>query len=90
MGGNPVADLRSDRAKRDAALMPEVQRVHRENFEVYGVRKVWRQMLREGFNVARCTVERLMQHLELKGVIRANSVRTTTCLVALRALLRRF
>ncbi len=65
------------RAKRDAALIPEVQRVHRENFEVYGVRKVWRQMLREGFDVARCTVERLMRRLELKGVIRGKPVRTT-------------
>jgi putative transposase len=70
-------ELRSDRAKRDAALTPEVQRVYRENFEVYGVRKVWRQMLREGFDVARCTVERLMKHLELKGVIRGKPVRTT-------------
>ena len=70
-------ELRSDRAKRDAALLPEVQRVHRENFEVYGVRKVWRQLQREGFAVARCTVERLMQRLDLKGVVRGKSVRTT-------------
>ena len=56
-------NLRSDRAKRDAELIPEVQRVYRENFEVYGVRKVWRQLRRERFDVARCTVERLMQRL---------------------------
>ncbi len=70
-------DLRSDRAKRDAVLIPEVQRVHRENFEVYGVRKVWRQMRREGFDIARCTVQRLMKHLDLKGVVRGKVVRTT-------------
>jgi len=69
--------LLSDRAKRDAVLMPEVQRVHRENFEVYGVRKVWRQMRREDFDVARCTVERLMKRLGLRGVIRGKPVRTT-------------
>jgi transposase InsO family protein len=70
-------ELRSDRAKRDAALIPEVQRVYRENFEVYGARKVWHQMRREDFDVARCTVERLMNHLGLKGVIRGRSIRTT-------------
>ncbi len=70
-------DLRCDRAKRDAALLPEVQRVYRENFEVYGVRKVWRQLRRERFDVARCTVARLMKRLGLKGVIRGKRVRTT-------------
>jgi transposase InsO family protein len=70
-------ELRSDRAKRDAALIPEVQRVFNENFEVYGVRKVWRQMRREDFDVARCTVERLMKRLGLKGVIRGKPIRTT-------------
>ena len=58
---NPA--LASDRAKRDAVLRPEVSRVWNENFKVYGVRKVWRQMRREGFDVARCTVERLMRDL---------------------------
>ena len=67
----------SDRAKRDAVLIPEVLRVHRENLEVYGVRKVWRQLRREHFDVARCTVERLMKRLGLKGVIRGKPVRTT-------------
>ena len=68
---------RSARAKRDAALRPEVTRVFTENFEVYGARKVWRQMMREGFDVARCTVERLMQGMGLHGVIRGKPVRTT-------------
>jgi transposase InsO family protein len=58
-------------------LKPEIARVFSENFEVYGVRKVWRQMVREGFGVARCTVERLMQDMGLQGVIRGKPVRTT-------------
>ena len=68
---------RSARARRDDALRPEVRRVFEENFRVYGVRKVWRQMMREGFPVARCTVERLMQEMSLQGVIRGKPVRTT-------------
>ena len=67
----------SARAKRDGVLRPEIERVFAENFEVYGARKVWRQMLREGFAVARCTVERLMADLGLHGVIRGKIVRTT-------------
>jgi len=70
-------ELRSARAKRDTALIPEVRRVYRENFEVYGVRKVWRQLRRERFDVARCTVARLMKGLGLKGVIRGKRLRTT-------------
>ena len=54
-------NLASDRAKRDAKLRPEIQRVWDDNYEVYGVRKVWRQMQREGFDIARCTVARLMK-----------------------------
>ncbi|MEG8223609.1 IS3 family transposase [Sphingomonas sp. HH69] len=65
------------RVKRDKALKPEILRVFAENFGVYGVRKVWRQMKREGFEVARCTVERLMRDLGLQGVIRGKPVRTT-------------
>ena len=57
----------SARAKRDAALKIEVARVFAENFRAYGVRKVWRQMRREGFDIARCTVERLMRSLDLQG-----------------------
>lgn len=67
----------SERAKRDAVLKVEIQRVFEGNFGVYGVRKVWWQLLREGFTVARCTVERLMRDMGLKGVIRGRSVRTT-------------
>ena len=67
----------SARARRDRDLKPEVTRVFAENFAVYGVRKVWRQMRREGFDVARCTVERLMRAMGLRGVIRGKPVRTT-------------
>ena len=67
----------SDRARRDQDLKPEVVRVFAENFGVYGVRKVWRQMNREGFAVARCTIARLMRDLGLQGVIRGKPVRTT-------------
>ncbi len=67
----------SARARRDMALKPEIARVFAENFEVYGVRKVWRQLGREGLAAARCTVERLMRSLGLQGVIRGKSVRTT-------------
>ncbi|WP_420102754.1 IS3 family transposase [Bosea sp. (in: a-proteobacteria)] len=67
----------SVRAKRDITLQPEIARVFAENFEVYGVRKVWRQMVRERFDVARCTVARLMRGMGLQGVIRGKPVRTT-------------
>lgn len=67
----------SARAKRDLLLKPEVDRVFEENYRVYGVRKVWRQLQREGFDVARCTVARLMRSLGLQGVIRGKPVRTT-------------
>ncbi len=68
---------RPPRARRDAALKVEVQRVFEENFQVYGVRKVWRQLRREGFAVARCTVARLMRDMGLQGAIRGKPVRTT-------------
>ena len=55
--------LRPARAKRDALLLPEVQRVFEQNLQVYGADKVWHQLLREGLEVARCTVERLMRQL---------------------------
>jgi transposase InsO family protein len=67
----------SVRARRDAALKVEVRRVFAENFGVYGVRKVWRQLRREGFDVARCTVARLMRQLGLEGAIRGKPVKTT-------------
>jgi putative transposase len=69
--------LRSNRSKVDEVLSPEVERVWRENFQVYGVRKVWRQLRREQFDVARCTVQRLMRRLGLRGIIRGKTVRTT-------------
>jgi putative transposase len=65
------------RAQRDAELMPQVQRVYDANLRVYGADKVWRQLLREGVTVARCTVEQLMRRLGLHGAIRGKSVRTT-------------
>ncbi len=65
------------RARRDAGLMPQVQRVLEANLRVYGADKVWRQLLREGVAVARCTVERLMRLRGLQGVRRGKKVRTT-------------
>jgi transposase InsO family protein len=65
------------RSRRDAELMPQVQRVFDANLRVYGADKVWRQLLREGVSVARCTVERLMRRLGLQGVRRGKAVRTT-------------
>ena len=65
------------RLQRDQALVPEIRRVYEENFGVYGVRKVWRQLDREDFEVARCTVERLMRSLGLQGAVRGRRCRTT-------------
>ena len=70
-------ELLSDRAKRDAELRPEIRRVFEANWRVYGVRKVWRQLGREGFDVARCTVARLMKDMGLQGAIRGKPHRTT-------------
>jgi transposase InsO family protein len=67
----------SARARQDVILKPQIARVFAENFAVYGVRKVWRQTMREGVSVARCTVERLMRDMGLAGVIRGKPVRTT-------------
>ena len=58
------------RARRDAELRVAIRRVWEENFRVYGVRKMWRQLKREGVAVARCTVARLMRELGLHGVVR--------------------
>ena len=68
---------RSSRAKRDDELCAAIERIWRENFEVYGARKVWRQLRREGVDVARCTVERLMRRLGIAGVVRGRRPRTT-------------
>ena len=65
------------RVRRDKELSDEIQRVWDENFRVYGARKVWRQLNREQFAVARCTVERLMRTLGLQGVVRGRPCRTT-------------
>ena len=65
------------RVRRDVALSVEIRRIFEENFQVYGVRKVWRQLKREGFDVARCTVSRLMRAMGLRGVIRGKPHRTT-------------
>jgi transposase InsO family protein len=69
--------LLSPRAQRDVALMPMVEQVWNANLQVYGADKVWKQMNREGVEVARCTVERLMRRLGLRGVRRGKVVRTT-------------
>jgi len=76
-----VAKLRppSARALRDAQLRAEIHRVYAANYRVYGARKVWRQVRREGFSVARCMVERLMRQEGLEGAVRGKRVFTTTC-----------
>ena len=68
----------SARALRDEELKAEIARVHAEHFGVYGARKVWRQLHREGIAVARCTVERLLRELGLRGAVRGKTRRTTT------------
>ena len=65
------------RNKRDAELQAVIRRVHEANFGVYGVRKVWRQLAREGVVAARCTVARLMRTMGLRGVVRGRETRTT-------------
>jgi putative transposase len=67
----------SARARRDVGLRGEIRCVFEANFGVYGVRKVWRQLGREGTSVARCTVARLMQQMRLCGVVRGKEARTT-------------
>jgi transposase InsO family protein len=68
---------RSSRQKRDATLRDAIKRVWEVNYSVYGVRKVWHQLKREGYEVARCTVERLMHQMGLQGVVRGKKKRTT-------------
>lgn len=68
---------RCARVIRDELLMPQIQRVWQANMQVHGADKVWRQLAREGTAVARCTVERLMRRMGLRGVMRGNVVRTT-------------
>jgi putative transposase len=63
--------------QRDAALRGKIRRVFDGNFQVYGVRKVWRQLKREGEDVARCTVARLMRDMGLQGAVRGTRMKTT-------------
>ena len=70
-------DRLSVRARSDIGLKIEIRRVFNENFQVYGVRKVWRQLQREGYDIARCTVARLMRSMSLQGIIRGKPIRTT-------------
>lgn len=72
-----VPDCRSQRARRDEALRFEIRRVFDDNWRVYGVRKIWHQLQREGYNVARCTVARLMKTMGLQGIIRGKPHKTT-------------
>ena len=67
-----------ERARRDTQLREYIARVWEESYRVYGVRKVWRQLQREGITVARCTVARLMRELGIRGVVRGPRVKTTT------------
>jgi hypothetical protein len=68
---------RPERAKLDGDMMIKIQRVFDENHQVYGVRKIWAQLKREGIVVARCTVARLMKFMGLKGAVRGKSIKTT-------------
>ena len=70
-------DLASDRAKRDAQLRPAMKQVWEDNRSIYGARKLWRAMLREGHDLARCTVERLMRDIGIEGVRRGKKIKTT-------------
>jgi transposase InsO family protein len=67
----------STRARGDAALCGDIRRVWEANFQVYGVRKVWRQLRREGIAAPRCRIARLMRQLGLAGAVRGRTVRTT-------------
>jgi transposase InsO family protein len=71
-------DLRPDREKRDEELRSKIERVWNDNYEVYGVRKVWRQLCREKVAIARCTVERLMRDMGINGAVRGRATKVTT------------
>lgn len=66
-----------DWVKLDAFLRPEIKRVHKAHFGIYGVQKLWRELGREGFSVARCTVARLMRTNGIEGAVRGKPLRTT-------------
>jgi transposase InsO family protein len=69
--------LQPARWLRDEQLKPEIQRIFEENFSVYGAHKLWKQLNREGYVVARCTVARLMKDLGIRGVVRGKRWKTT-------------
>ena len=69
---------RSARPRRDEALRPEIQQVFDDNYQVYGGRKVWKQLKREGLTVAKCTVRRLMRQMGLRGATRGGNFARTT------------
>ncbi len=71
-------DIESNRSIRDRHYKAEIQRVWEENMQVYGARKIWKQLQREGFAIARCTVERLMSDLGIRGATRGGAKRRTT------------
>jgi transposase InsO family protein len=73
----PNPSLASDRTKRDAELRPEMKKVWKDNRSVYGARKLWHAMKREKFDVARCTVKRLMRDIGIEGVRRGKKIKTT-------------
>ncbi len=83
-------DRLSARARRDIAMKVEIRRVFNENFQVYGVRKVWRQLLREGYDIARCTVARLMRAMGLQGIIRGKPISDKTAPCPLDQVNRQF
>jgi transposase InsO family protein len=70
-------DRLSVRARRDAELRELIRRLWNDNYQVYGVRKMWRLLRREGHEVARCTVARLMREMGLEGAIRGRKFKTT-------------
>ncbi len=72
-------ERRPRREREDEFVTDQIHRVWHENQEVYGVRKVWKQLRREGYQVARCTVTRLMRHAGLRGAVRGRRFKTTTC-----------
>ena len=67
----------SARQQHDATLRPKIQKVWDDNWQVYGVRKAWRQLCREGEDVARCTIARLMAGMGLRGIVRGKAIKTT-------------
>ena len=72
-------ERRPPRVRQDEMVTAVLHRVWHENQEVYGVRKVWKQLRREGHSVARCTVARLMRHAGLRGAVRGRKFKVTTC-----------